>query len=54
MTDQETQELEIKHAVFNAVLDGVRTGHMQHPALVLQELTQEAIRQLVELKSESQ
>lgn len=48
MTDQEKQELEIKNAVFDAVLDGVRTGHIQHPALVLRELTQEAITQLLE------
>lgn len=47
MTDREKQELEIKTQVFDAVLDGVRTGHIQHPALVLQELTTEAIRQLV-------
>lgn len=53
MTDRETQELEIKHAVFDAVLDGVRTGHMQHPALVLQELTQEAITQLLGSQQDS-
>lgn len=53
MTDRETQELEIKHAVFDAVLDGVRTGHMQHPALVLQELTQEAIAQLLGSQQDS-
>lgn len=43
MADRKEQELEIKHAVFAAVLDGVRTGQMEHPALVLRELTAEAI-----------
>ncbi len=42
MDDCKTQQLEIKRAVFNAVLDGVRTGHMECPARVFSDLCQTA------------
>ena len=47
MTERKKQELEIKERVFDAVLDGVRTGRLENPALVLNDLTNTAISLLL-------
>lgn len=47
MTDREKQELEIKQQVFEAVLAGVRTGHMACPTHDLSALSESAIQLLL-------
>ncbi len=48
MTDREKQELEIKQRVFEAVLDGVRTGRMTLcPDVLLSDLSSTAIHLLL-------
>jgi hypothetical protein len=47
MTDREKRELEIKEQVFDAVLAGVRTGHMECPTYDLEALSAAAIELLL-------
>lgn len=50
MAEREKQELEITERVFDAVLDGVRTGRLKNPAPAVNELAEAAIHLLLGTK----